>query len=119
MAAYSQWEILRARIPNTDGTPPPHPHPCIYLADSPKFPGRILLLGITSDLSAKVDGYSVELPWAVGGHKESGLHKPCIAQAHWTDHIMPDEVSAVIGYTPKAQQLQIAQALQLRKAREK
>ena len=80
MAAFSQWEILPARIPNTDGTAAPYGHPCIYLGDSKKIPGRIIVLGITSDLSRRVAGYSVDLPYASGRHKETGLTEPSIAQ---------------------------------------
>ncbi len=92
MALFSQWEILMARIPNTDGSSPPYPHPCIYLGESQKFAGKLLVLGITSDLTQRVPEYSIDLPWTKNGGGETGLYAPSLAQVHWTDHIMPAEV---------------------------
>ncbi len=114
MASFTQWEILKAWIPSSDGSTPRYPHPCIFLGDSSKFLGKILVLGITSDLTKKTADYSIELPWTPDGKCETGLSKPSIAQVHWTDHIMRDEVRGVIGYTPKRQQLEVARALALR-----
>jgi hypothetical protein len=75
---------------------------------------RFSSLEFTSDLTKKTADYSIELPWTPDGKCETGLSKPSIAQVHWTDHIMRDEVRGVIGSTPKRQQLEVARALALR-----
>jgi hypothetical protein len=100
---YDRWEILIARLPNTDGTPAPYPHPCIYLGDSRAKPGHIVVVGITSDLSRR-SRYSVDMPWSKGGHSETGLSVPSIAQANWLMHIPLAVVRRVIGFTPLEQQ---------------
>jgi hypothetical protein len=119
VARYSPWEILLAWIPNSDGTPPPYPHPCIYLGESPTVPGGILVLGITSDMNRRVADYSIELPWAPSGVCETGLDRPSIAQALWTGHIMPETVRKVLGFTPRPQQFDIAKAIALRHKRQR
>jgi hypothetical protein len=72
------------------------------------------VLGITSDISKWVDGYSTDLPWDSNGHDVTGLTKRSIKQAHWTDHIPPDLVRDVVGYTPKQQQAEITRCVNKR-----
>lgn len=102
MALYSEWEILLAWIPNSDGTPPPYKHRCVYLMDSVSKPGAILVLGITSDESQWRAGYSVDLPYldAPGGHPITHCVKRSIVQSHWHAQILPSEVGDVVGYVP-------------------
>jgi hypothetical protein len=118
VALLLQWEIVIARIPNVDGTPPPYAHPCIYLGESQKFQGRIILLGITSDQSQRIRDYSIDLPWSINGQAETGLTRPSIAQSHWIDHLMPEEAKKVIGIIPRQKQLEIIRAINLRHHRE-
>lgn len=114
MAAFAQWEILLAWIPNSDGSPPPYPHPCIYLGDSQRRPNHIVVLGITSDLTQRDAQFSVDLPWSANGHVLTGLDRPSLAQTHWTDHIPEMAVRSVIGETPPEQRELIARRLAMR-----
>ncbi len=83
MALFNKWEILLAWIPNSDGSPPPYKHRCVYLQDSAKVAGAVLVLGITSNEAAFKHGYSVELPYldAPGGHSVTHLVKRSFVQA--------------------------------------
>lgn len=112
MAAYTPWEILLAWIPNTDDTPAPYPHFCIYLGESAKHPGLLTVLGITSDLSRRVPGYSVDLPYGEGSSTK--LARPSLAQVLWTNRIRPDAVKQVTGFVERNEQNAIAEALHRR-----
>ncbi len=113
MALYTAWEILLAWIPNSDGTPPPYKHRCIYLCDSTKLAGGILVIGITSDANQFEPGYSIALPYAdqPGGDPVTHLVKPSFAQAKWHEHIMPAVVTDVVGYVPVGLQGSIRECL--------
>jgi hypothetical protein len=89
-------------------------HPCIYYENSKSNPGRITVIGITSDMNQRLPEYSCDLPWQHGGHPETGLVRQSIAQAHWVMPIPETSVKEVIGYTPIAIQHVIATALALR-----
>jgi hypothetical protein len=105
---YKRWEILLAWMPSSDDEPPPYPHYCVYLGLSPKYPGKIIVLGITSDLSRRVPGYSTDLPWKAGKHPITGLDRPSLAQALWIKHIAPALVTKVTGFVEPREQLSIA-----------
>lgn len=118
MEIYTKWEILLAWLPSSDGTPPDRPHPCIYLGESPKHAGRIIVVGITSDLSTRQPGYSCDMPWADGKHAKTGLDRPSLAQAEWVQHIPLDAVRKVIGSTPLAEQHSVTECLNRRIVRD-
>lgn len=111
MASYTKWDILKAWIPNSDGSAAPYPHRCIYLGDSPTRAGHIVVLGITSDLSKRHPIYSVDMPSSPEGHTLTGLTKQSIAQALWTKHIPESTVRDWVGETPSEQKLLLAELL--------
>lgn len=120
MELYSRWEIILAWLPNSDGSAPNHPHPCIYLGKSPSRTGRIIVVGITSDLTSRVVGQSVDMPWAPGKHPITGLDRPSMAQTFWLPHIPLEAVrDPNIGFTPEAEQHTIAWYLNQRSASRK
>ena len=102
MEHYGRREILIARIPNSDGTPAPYVHPCIYLGESRSKPNCVVVIGVTSDLSQRIES-SVDMPCGV----ETGLAIPSIAQTTWVMHVPHDCVRNCIGFTPQQQQLEI------------
>ena len=112
--AYTQWEILLAWLPSSDNTPPNYPHPCIYLGDSTRKPGHVIVLGITSDLSQRDPVWSCNMPWATGKHPQTGLDRPSICQTHWIHHVPAAAVTKVIGFTPDEEQSMIRQRLAMR-----
>lgn len=113
MASYSRWEIIYAWIPNSDGSPPDHAHPCIYLGESRKSKDLIIVAGITSDYAYWHDEYSWRMPWAEDGNCETRLTKDCFAQTHWIHHIPLVQVRGYHGYTPQADQIEISRRLEL------
>jgi len=70
-----------------------------------------MVIGITSDCTARREGFSFDMPWAAGKHAVTGLDRPSIAQADWRPRIAAEGVRKAIGHTPPAQQRLIATCL--------
>lgn len=106
---YSRWEILNAWVPNSDGTSAPYPHRCIYLGLSQTKSGRLIVMGITSDMSRRIPELSVDIHGQPGGDPISGLTKPSLVQVSWVEHILPESVRGCVGIVPENLRTDIAQ----------
>jgi len=81
-AALKLGHTVLAQIPDPDGNACVGPHPAMIL-QPPNASGNLWLLGITSEFSLPLERLTIELPWKVGGHPETGLWKRCVLKCWW------------------------------------
>ena len=79
---FLRGEIVDAKIPDPDGNSCVDWHPTMVIGAN-RQQAMLVIVGITGSFDRLLKPYWTDVPWAPGGHPETGLDKECVLKGNW------------------------------------
>lgn len=98
-SSLSVGHVVLADLPDPSGAPCGHPHPAMILR-GPSENGIVYLVAISTSFERPLGRLMIELPWAEGGHPDTGLSQPCVLKCFWVVRFDEKNILRRLGRLP-------------------